>query len=183
MSILAEGEVDRYSWVPGHTGEMSDLLEIGSERRRWLSRRARLVLLLIVIGLGTAAVVTERAARERAERDLAACVDDTAQAVELAGRTVHATYEYVRPVLSSSPRPAVEAGLFRLIARSAADVDSDLAGPSRTCSDIAVLLVHDDLRELRDRCVELLEDQQEALDAVAADGAAVIEWQSVPRSC
>jgi hypothetical protein len=161
----------------------AEVLEVGRTRRAGPSRRVRLVLLAGVVLVAVAAFVVDRELRVHETQAVAACADEVTTAVDLAGRRVATTYEYVRPALANSPRPTLRNGLYGLVADAAQGADSRLEEAATTCGDVWVLVLHDGLRDRRDRCIAVVEEQRARLTAVAADGENVQEWLQAPRRC
>ncbi len=161
-----------------------ELLELGDERRRRPPRRLRVVLLALGLVLAVAGFLVDRSVRAREERAVAACAQEATTAVDLAGRPVHAAYEYIRPVLANGPGRARSADLYLLVAEAApAGVDPDVAAAARRCGAITVLPWHDAVRQRRERCLAVLSRQRSGLAAIARDGKAVLAWMDAPRRC
>jgi hypothetical protein len=129
------------------------------------------------------ALVVERELRERARDEVVACADRVSAAVDFEGRGVRATYEYVRFAAGLLDAQGQLRGLYLEIAKSARRSGGKLLTARDTCTSIAFLPHHGDLRNRRDRCVEVLDAQASRLAAVAADGRSVAEWLDAPRSC
>ncbi len=163
-----------------------DVLDLGSDGGPRLSARSRRILAWVLVGLTVLAVAGYLADRELRGREtvaVAACATQVSAAVEAAVSRVDAVYEYVRPTLAGAPTVEVRDGLYRLIARAARNAEGRLERTGSTCGDISVLALHTDLRERRDRCVAVVEEQRSGLGRVAVDGTAVLEWMAVARSC
>ena len=142
-----------------------------------------MVLLLSALVLAGVGLVVERELRSRTAHEVAGCADRVSSAVELTGRPVRATYEYVRSSFGLvSPAGRAE-GLYRLIAKSARRPGGALTAARSSCADIAVLPFHGDLQDRRARCVEVLDAQRSVLAAVALDGQRVGEWLDAPGTC
>jgi hypothetical protein len=161
-----------------------ELLQIG-DGRRWLrpSRRVRLVLVVVAVAVIAIALLADQVLRDREARAVVACADAVTEAVEVAGAPVRAAYEYVRPSLGLRSERAETDGLFLLIAKAATDAERELAGPGDTCETVSILPLHSELRQRRDRCVDVLDAQRSRLMAVAENGEAVLAWTEAPRSC
>ena len=143
----------------------------------------RLTLIAVAVGLAGTGLLVERQLHEQEARAVADCVAETAAAIDQAGRRVETTYDYVRPALANAPRPALKQGLLGLVAEAAEGSAARLATTRDSCSDVSVLFLHTPLRAQRDRCVEVIDAQRSALDAVAGDGEQVQAWLEAPRSC
>ncbi len=162
----------------------TELLELGEDEERTRRfRRAVPVVLVAAVLLAVVAVVVDHRVREREQHAVAACAREVGTAVDLAGRPVHAAYEYVRPVLADGPRPRTRDGFYLLVAKAARGADTGLGEAERVCADVSVFTLHDSLAARRDRCVDVLAAQRSGLRGVAAEGAAVLEWMQVPRTC
>jgi hypothetical protein len=160
-----------------------ELLELGVDRGREPPRRLWWVLLAAAVLVAGAALVADRVLRDRTEDQVAACTDRVSAAVELEGRPVRATYEYVRFAAGLVDAQGQLEGLYLEIAKAARRSSGELSSTRDICTSIAVLPHHDDLRDRRDRCVMVLDAQRSQLAAVAADGRSVIEWLDAPRRC
>lgn len=161
----------------------AELLEIGEARRQSRFRRAIPALVVVAAVLAVLGLLGDRLLREREEQAVSACADAAATAVDLAGRPVHAAYEYIRPVLANGPGPSRKDAYYLLVAKAARGAAGDLVGPSRSCRGVAVLPLHEALAERRDRCVEVLDAQRSWLDAIAGNGESVQGWMETPRTC
>ena len=160
-----------------------ELLEVGADRRgRTSPAQRRLLVLCLLLVLATLAWLDDRAQRAE-QRAVERCADDVTAAVDLAGRGVLATYEYVRPALSSGPDSRLRNGLHGLIAEAAAGGEARLSELDSRCEAVTVLPHHRELDRRRDRCLDVLAAQRAELDAVARDGARVMEWFDTPRTC
>ena len=164
-----------------------DVLDLGSDGGPRMSGRSRGILLAcLLVGLPVLAgggYLADRELRGRETAAVAACATQVSAAVEAAGRRVDAVYGYVSPTLASEPTVEVRDGLYRLIARAARGAEGRLERTRSSCRNIPVLALHTELRDRRDQCVAVVEDQQSGLRELAADGSAVLEWMAVPRSC
>jgi hypothetical protein len=164
---------------------MSDLevLDVGVDRRAGPSRRVRLVLLVGALVVAGTALVVDHQLRVREDRAVADCAGEVSSAVDESGRRIQATYEYVRASFGLVSSRDLSDGLYLLIAKSARHAGGELAAARGTCASIAVLPLHTDLRDRRDRCVEVLDAQQATLADLALDGEKVMEWMEAPGSC
>jgi hypothetical protein len=161
----------------------TELLDIGTVRRTAPPRWIWSVLLAAALVVAGVALLVDRGLREREDRAIAACADEVSAAVDLAGRRVQATYEYVRASFGAVSAPSHSEGLYLLIARSARHFGSELSTARGTCASIPVLPLHGDLRDRRDRCVHVLDAQRARLMDVSVNGERVLEWMDAPRSC
>lgn len=161
-----------------------ELLQIGAEPPSRRSPRARIALLVLVVALAAAGVLVDHGYRVREQRAVGACAREVATAVDLAGRPIHAAYEYIRPVLANGPDREQERALYLLVAKAARhDENPGLATATRTCHHATALAWHDSLERRRDRCIAVLAQQREELRAIARDGASVLAWMDAPRTC
>lgn len=163
---------------------MDELLQIGAERSRGTSRRLRIGLLVLAVALAVSGVLVDHAYRVREKRAVAACAREVDTAVDLAGRPIHAAYEYIRPVLANGPGHRQEGALYLLVAKAARhDENPGVATATLTCEQVGVLPWHDSLGERRDRCIAVLAQQRAELRAIARDGESVLDWMDAPRTC
>ena len=161
----------------------AELLEIGADRGPEPPRRFWRILLAVALVLAGGSYVAERVLRDRAVDQVAACADRVSDAVELDGRRVRATYEYVRFAAGLVEAQGQMESLYLQIAKAARRSGGALSSARDSCTTISVLPNHDDLRDRRDECVTVLDAQRSRLAAVAADGRSIIEWLDTPRSC
>ena len=160
-----------------------EVLDLGVDRPTDPRRRLWWVLLAVAVVVAGSALVADRVLRDREAGKVAACADRVSEAVEVEGRRVRATYEYVRFAAGLVDAQGQMGNLYRVIAKSARRSGAELLEARGICTSIAVLPNHDDLRDRRDRCVEVLDAQRLRLAAVAADGRSVAEWLDAPRVC
>lgn len=160
-----------------------ELLELGVDRGARPRRRLWWVLLAAGVLVASSAFVVDRLLRDHEDDQVAACADRVGAAVELEGRRVRATYDYVRFAAGLVDAQGHLDGLYRQIAKAARRSGGQLATARDTCLSIAFLPHHDDLRDRRDRCVGVLDAQRSRLAAVAADGRSIAEWLDAPRIC
>jgi hypothetical protein len=161
----------------------AELLDFGEDRRWRLSGRLQVSLLVLVPVVVCLGYGVDRSLRGREAAAVASCAAGATEAVDLASRRVQATYEYVRPAFGSASTPGLRAGLFQLVAESAAGAGGRLDAPAQSCRDVSVIALHRDLSDRRDRCVRLLDAQRDGLQALAADGETLQEWMQLPRAC
>jgi hypothetical protein len=159
-----------------------EVLDVGGDRGPQWSWRRRLAVAVTALALTVAVLAADRGLRRSEERAVQACADEVAAAVRLAGSRVRAVYEYVRPSLVHAS-PELQTSVRRLVAGAATGSGAELAGPRRTCRDVRVWPLHDDLQARRERCLEVITAHRAGLAAVATDGRAISAWLSVPRSC
>ena len=161
----------------------AEVLDLGADRparpRRWFWW----VLLAAAVVVAGSVSVVDRVLRDREVDEVAACAERVSTAVELEGRRVRATYEYVRFAAGLADARGQMGSLYRLIAKSARRSGLELVEARDICTSIAVLPNHDDLRDRRDQCVKVLDAQRSRLEAVAADGRSVADWLDAPRAC
>lgn len=160
-----------------------ELLDIGTGRRSWFSRRVRWALLAVTVVLVVVAAVVDARLRDREELAVARCADGVSAAVDRAGRRIDAMYGYVRPVLDNGPGAALKDGLYLLVAEAAEGAGQSLVAARRACTEVSILALHDGLEERRDRCLSVLDAQQARLADVASDGETLLQWMAAPRSC
>ena len=160
----------------------AEFLEVGDDQGPRTSWRVRLVLLVAALVVGLTGYAVDRELREREARAVSVCAVEATAAIDMAGRRVGATYEYVRHSLFDLS-PQVLEGVNRLIAEAAEGEGAPLASPRATCAAVKVFPLHDGLQERRDRCLEVLDAHRSGLEAVAADGAALGDYLNAPRSC
>ena len=160
----------------------TEFLDVGDHRQPRTSWRLRLVLLAVVLVVGVVALAVDREVRQREEQAVAGCATRVGAAVDMAGRRVRATYEYVRPSLMN-PTPELQAAVRRIIEKSADGAGTSLTAPRESCADVTVFPLHDELQARRDRCLAILDAHRAGLAAVAADGGELGEWLAVPLSC
>lgn len=160
-----------------------ELLQIGAEGTPRRSGKLRMTVLVVVGVLAAAGFLVDHAVRVHEQGRVSACAEKVATAVDLAGRPVHAAYEYIRPVLANGPHGSQENALYLLVANAARDPDADLAAATSTCEKVSVLPWHDSLLHRQDHCLDVLERQRTALQAVAGDGKAVLALMKAPRRC
>lgn len=161
----------------------AELLDLGADRADDPQRRFWWVLLAAAVVVAGSVFVVDRVLRDREGDEVAACVERVSAAVELEGRRVRATYEYVSWAAGLVDAQGQMDGLYLLIAKAARRSGAELLTARDMCMSIAVLPNHGDLRDRRDQCVEVLDAQRSRLAAVAADGQSVIEWLDAPRTC
>lgn len=160
----------------------TEFLDVGDDRRPGLPWRVRMLLLVSALVVVVVGLAVDRELRQREELAVASCAQKVNTAVDMAGRQVRATYEYVRASLID-PTPEFQAAVRRLIEKSAVGAADPLSGPGETCTDVTVFPLHDELQARRDRCVAVLEAHRSGLAAVAADGGELGEWLGTPRTC
>jgi hypothetical protein len=175
----------RRPWRAGHTRAVSEpeLLELGVDRGAEPRRRLWWVLLAAGAVVASSAVLVDRVLRDHADDQVAACADRVSAAVELEGRRVRATYDYVRFAAGLVDAQGHLEGLYLQIAQAARQSSGEIPEARDSCTSIAFLPHHDALRDRRDRCVTVLDTQRSRLAAVAADGRSVAAWLDAPRSC
>ena len=161
----------------------AELLDLGADRRSDPSRRIWRVLLVAAVVVAGSGYLVDRLLRDRADDAVVACADRVSAAVELEGRRVRATYEYVRFAAGLVDAQGQMGSLYLQIAKAARRSGADLSAAREECTNIPVLPHHDDLRDRRDRCVTVLDSQRSRLAAVAEDGRSVAEWLDAPQSC
>jgi hypothetical protein len=163
--------------------DQPELLDVGADSRSSPARPRRWVLVGGAAVVVVAGVVLDHRISEREEHAVGRCAEEVETAVDRAGRRVQATYEYVRPALTSTASRQLENGLFQLIAESAKDADAPLLAVRDWCGDIDVLPFHRRPVERRDLCLDVLDGQEAGLSRVARDGATVMSWLDLPRGC
>ena len=158
-----------------------ELLDVGEEHSR-TSRGARIGVACAVL-LAAAGVAADRRLLQQEEEAVARCAEVLEGAVVQAGRRVQATYEYVRPAVTTTADRRLENGLYQLVAESAVGADDRLRTVREDCAGVRVLPHHREAAERLDRCMDVVDGQRAALAGVARDGATVMAWLDLPRRC
>lgn len=161
----------------------AEVLEVGTGRHRERSRGVRLALLTAGLALAVVVVLADGELRSREERSVEGCAADVATAVDVAGRRVQTTYEYVRPALSNASDPLLREGLLGLVSEVAEGAEDRLAAAVGACADLTIVPTHGELRDRRDDCLDVLEAQGFTLRALARDGSTIQAWLDAPRDC
>lgn len=160
-------------------------LDLGVDRPTGRHRRLWRVLLTAAVVVAGSAFVVDRVLRDREADQIATCADRVSAAVELEGRQVRATYEYVRYAAGLVNVQGQLEDLYLLIAQAARRSGGELLTARDTCTSIAVSPFHNDLRNRRDTCVDVLDAQRSRLAAVAEDGRSgtLRKWLDAPQIC
>lgn len=158
-------------------------LDLGADRPAGPPRRFLWALVAAAAVVSGSAFVVDRELRHREVDQVAACAHRVSAAVDFEGRRVRATYQYVRSAVGLVDAQGQLEEFYLLIAGSARRSGAQFHTARDMCMSIAVLPNHGDLRDRRDRCVEVLDAQRSQLAAVAADGRSVAEWLDAPRTC
>lgn len=146
-----------------------DILDTG-ERRQWLSRRAKvglLVALLMVAGIG---VVVDRQVRADEQASLDRCAEATDGAVRRASGLIGYMVGYVRPTMAGLPDGEVRDGIYELVSGAAVKALPATARADRSCDGIEVLAFHDAHQARHAACLDLLSITRNHLERVRDDG-------------
>jgi hypothetical protein len=169
---------------PGPDRGPGETLEQGRTSRRPRSRRIRLVVTLVAVGLLLVAVGVDHSERQREGDSVGRCVRDATTAVEYSSARVDGIVSYVHPALDSDIPPALRRRLQHLISISVAPTVPDVRRARGRCLATHVLAIHDGLRATRADCLDLLERDLAYLSEILSDGTRALGWRSLPpRRC
>lgn len=146
-----------------------DILDTG-ERRRWLSPRARVGLLVVALVLLGAAVVVDRQVRAEERVALDRCATSTQAAVRRAAGLIGYMVGYVRPTMVGLPDGDVRDGIYELVSGAAVKALPAIADAERACWGFGIASFHDAHQERRDACRSLLAITRTHLERVRDDG-------------
>lgn len=146
-----------------------DILDTG-ERRRWLSRRTKVVLLVAVLVAAGIGLVVDRQVRAEERVALDRCAEATDAAVRRAAGLIGYMVGYVRPTMAGLPDGDVRDGIYELVSSAAVKALPATDRAERSCDDIEVLAFHDTHRARYSACLDLLSITRNHLERVRDDG-------------
>ena len=146
-----------------------DILDTG-ERRQWLSRRAKVGLLvaaLLAAGLG---LVVDRQVREQERVALDGCAVATEAAVRRASGLIGYMVGYVRPTMAGLPEGDVREDIYELVSGAAVKALPATEQAEGDCDGVEVLPFHGAHQARHDACLDLLSITRNHLERVRDEG-------------
>ena len=146
-----------------------DILDTG-ERRQWLSRRAKVGLLVAVLVAAGLALVVDRQVRAEERVALDRCAEATDAAVRRAAGLIGYMVGYVRPTMAGLPDGDVRDGIYELVSGAAVKALPATARADRSCDGVEILAFHTTHQARHDACRSLLAITRSHLERVRDDG-------------
>ena len=146
-----------------------DILDTG-ERRRWLSRRTKVALLVAVLVAAGLALVVDRQVRAQERVALDRCAETTTAAVRRASGLIGYMVGYVRPTMAGLPDGDVRDGIYELVSSAAVTALPATDRADRSCDGIEILAFHAAHQGRHDACRSLLAITRSHLERVRDDG-------------
>lgn len=146
-----------------------DILDTG-ERRQWLSRKARVGLLVAVLVAAGIGVVVDRQVRAEERVALDRCAVATDAAVRRASGLIGYMVGYVRPTMAGLPDGDVREDIYELVRGAAVSALPATDRADRTCGGVEVLPFHGANRARHEACLGLLSITRNHLERVRDDG-------------
>jgi hypothetical protein len=146
-----------------------DILDTG-ERRRWLSRRAKVGLLVAALVAAGIGLVVDREVRGQERVALDRCAVATDAAVRRAAGLIGYMVGYVRPTMAGLPEGDVREDIYELVSGAAVKALPATERADRVCDGVEVLAFHGAHQERRDACLGLLSITRNHLERVRDEG-------------
>ncbi|HEX4978281.1 MAG TPA: hypothetical protein VFV40_10495 [Nocardioides sp.] len=146
-----------------------DVLDTG-EPRRWLSRRAKVGLLLAALVAAGLGLVVDREVRSDERVALDRCAVAVQAAVRRSSGLIGYMVGYVRPTMAGLPGGDVRADIDALVSGAAVKALPSTRRAERACGGVEVLAFHDAHQARHDACGDLLAITRSHLERVRDDG-------------
>jgi hypothetical protein len=156
---------------------MTDVLQVGDPGARRRPGRTVLVLFVVLVLLISGWWLDHRDRRQAFERILT-CVDAGQSALSHGSAQLSMINNYIQPALRPDVSPELEAGLYRLVAQTAARALPPIERARTGCRAVSIHRWQPGLRSAQGSYLSYLEARITALQAASIDGEQAFADQS-----